>query len=104
MAIVLRATNDNGVVADLDVRQDVDLRLDISAIENTDIGEIYGVSTQTFALPDTSINNQFFGNLFNLGSTPGVALQNSIPCQLLQDGVYESTGAEISCSKVPGVK
>mgnify|MGYP002640661561 CR=1 FL=1 len=24
--------------------------------------------------------------------------------QLLQDGVYESTGAEISCSKVPGVK
>ena len=92
MAIVLRATNDNGVVADLDVRQDVDLRLDISAIENTDIGEIYGVSTQTFALPDTPINNQFFGNLFNLGSTPGVALQNSIPCQLLQDGVEIMNG------------
>jgi hypothetical protein len=92
MAIVLRATNDNGVIADLDVRQDVDLRLDISAIENTDIGEIYGVSTQTFALPDTPINNQFFGNLFNLGATPGVALQNSIPCQLLQDGVEIMNG------------
>ena len=92
MAIVLRATNENGVVADLDVRQDVDLRLDISAIENTDIGGIYGVSTQTFALPDTPINNQFFGNLFNLGSTPGVALQNSIPCQLLQDGIEIMNG------------
>ena len=92
MAITLRATNDLGVVSDLDVRQDVDLRLDISAIENTDIGSIYGVSTQTFALPDNPTNNKFFGNLFNLGSTPAVALQNSVPCQLLQDGVEIMTG------------
>ena len=92
MALVLRATNDNGVVADLDLRQDVDLKLDISAIENTEIGRVFGVSTQTFALPDTSVNNKFFGNLFDLGTTPSVALQDSIPCQLLQDGVEVMQG------------
>ena len=85
--IILRATNDNGVVQDLDV-MDVNqpLRLDISAIENTSIGTAYGVSSQTFSLPGTDKNNQFFGNLYNLGTTPSVALQDSIDCQLLTDG------------------
>ena len=92
MSLVIRATNKNGVVADLDLRQDVDLLLDISAIENTDIGRVFGVSTQTFALPDTSTNNQFFGNLFNLGATPSVALEDSIDAQLLQDGAEVMKG------------
>lgn len=85
--ITLRAINDNGVKVDLDV-MDVNqpLRLDISAIENATIGSVFGVSSQTFSLPGTDKNNQFFGNLFDLGVDGAVALENSIDCQLLTDG------------------
>ena len=91
--ITLRATNDNGVKIDLDV-MDVNqpLRLDISAIENATIGSVFGVSSQTFSLPGTDKNNQFFGNLFDLGADGAVALQNSIDCQLLTDGQEVFTG------------
>jgi hypothetical protein len=85
--ITLRAINDSGVKVDLDV-MDVNqpLKLDISAIENSTIGSVFGVSSQTFSLPGTDKNNQFFGNLFDLGVDGAVALQNSIDCQLLTDG------------------
>ena len=75
------------VVEDLDVFEaDQPLLLDISAIENATIGEVYGISSQTFSLPGTDINNRFFGNLFNLGATPNIAFQKSIDCQVLNDG------------------
>jgi hypothetical protein len=91
--VILRATNDNGVVVDLDVLEaDQPILLDISAIENTTIGDVFGVSSQTFSLPGTATNNAFFGNLFDLGATPSVALQNSIPCQVLTDGQAVFTG------------
>ena len=91
--IILRATNLNGLKVDLDV-MDVDqpLTLDISAIENTEIGDVFGVSSQTFSLPGTNKNNQFFGNLYDLGATPAVALKDSIDCQLLTDGQEVFTG------------
>ena len=84
--IILRCTNDEGVVQDLPVQENLDLLLDISAIENATIGDVYGISSQEFAIPGTDLVNQFFGNLYNLGATPSVALQNSIPCQVLLDG------------------
>jgi hypothetical protein len=91
--IILRATNDDGVKVDLDVLEaDQPILCDISAIENGTIGDVYGVSSQTFSLPGTDKNNAFFGNLFNLGSTPAVALQDSIPCQVLTDGQAVFTG------------
>ena len=92
MSLVLRATNKLNFTTDLDLRQDVDMRLDISAIENTDIGRVFGVSTQTFALPATKKNNNFFGNLYNLGATPAVALKESIDIQLLSNGIEVMTG------------
>jgi len=91
--VILRATNDNGVTVDLDVLEsNQPILLDISAIENATIGDVFGVSSQTFSLPGTDKNNQFFGNLFNLGATPSVALQDSIPCQVLTDGQAVFTG------------
>jgi len=91
--IILRATNENGLIVDLDVLEnDAPIKLDISAIENATIGEVFGASSQTFSLPGTDRNNQFFGNLFNLGATPAVALQDSIPCQVLTDGQEVFTG------------
>ena len=91
--VILRATNDNNVTVDLDVLEaDQPILLDISAIENATIGDVFGVSSQTFSLPGTDKNNSFFGNLFNLGATPSVALQDSIPCQVLTDGQAVFTG------------
>jgi hypothetical protein len=81
------------VTEDLDVLEaDQPILLDISAIENTDIGNVFGVSSQTFSLPGTDKNNQFFGNLFDLGATPNIAFQKSIDCQVLTDGDEVFTG------------
>ena len=86
MSVILRCTNDEGVVQDIQVQDQLDLRLDISAIENGTIGDVFGISSQDFALVGDNDVNAFFGNLYNLGATPSVALQNSIPCQVLYNG------------------
>ena len=92
MSVILRCTNDQGVVADLQVQEDVDLRLDISAIENATIGDVYGISSQEFSIVGSGEANTFFGNLFNLAASPSVALQNSIDCQILLNGAEVFTG------------
>jgi hypothetical protein len=86
MSIILRCTNDDGVVQDIQVQDQTDLRLDISAIENTTIGDVFGISSQDFSLVGSDGVNAFFGNVWNLGATPAVALQNSIDCQVLLNG------------------
>ena len=86
MSVILRCTNDDGIVQDIQVQDQTDLRLDISAIENTTIGDVFGISSQDFSLVGSDGVNAFFGNLWNLGSTGAVALQNSIDCQVLLNG------------------
>ena len=86
MSVILRCTNDNGVIQDIQVQDQIDLRLDISAIENTSIGDVYGISSQDFSLVGSNEVNDFFGNLWNLGASGAVALQNSIDCQVLLNG------------------
>jgi len=90
--IILRVTNEKGQVFDLQPIEDIDLKLDISAIENTEIGVQFGISSQEFAIAGGNDANQFFGNLYNLGATPAVALQNSVDCQVLSDGQETFTG------------
>ena len=90
--IILRLTNDNQQIVDLQPIEDIDLRLDISAIENTEIGVSFGISSQEFAIAGDNAANQFFGNLYNLGATPAVALQNSVDCQVLNNGQETFTG------------
>ena len=55
---ILRATNDNGVTYDLDLLNDLDFKLDISAIESGQIGKVFGVSSQQLSLPPSNINNE----------------------------------------------
>ena len=54
MSTILRAINDNGVKYDLDILEEVPFRLDISAIESGNIGQVYGVSSQKLTLPPLS--------------------------------------------------
>jgi len=90
--VILRATNDTGTKFDLEVVNSPDFLLDISAIEIGTIGSVFGISSQTFTLPGTDTNNQFFNNVFDLGTTPAVALNKSVPCQVLVDGEAVFTG------------
>ena len=92
MAVILRATNIDGVVQDLDLFESDPIRLDISAIESGEIGSIFGVSSQTFQLPATEINQNFFGFIDNLGATPSIGLTKTIDCQVLFDGQEIFTG------------
>jgi len=83
--LILRVRH-NGVTTDLDVDGAVPLRLDISQVDNQNIGEVYGVSSQNFNLPGTSNNNKFFnhGYLESAVDVPG--LYNTIECSVIRNG------------------
>ena len=83
--LILRVTY-NGVITDLDVDGAVPLRLDISQVDNQEIGEVFGVSSQNFNLPGTSNNNKFFnhGYLESAIDVPG--LYDTIDCSVLRNG------------------
>ena len=95
---ILRAYNDLGLKYDLDIFGEQQFLLDISAIESGDIGKVFGISSQAFALPSTDNNNEYFGNLYDIGATyPSGSLPSqvdstptnftkSFPCQVLSDG------------------
>ena len=84
--VILRATDNFGNKADLDILQEGGLNVDISAIESTDIGSLYGVTSQEFMLPGSDKNNQFFGNMFDIGADPSVALNHTIYATVLING------------------
>jgi len=90
--VILRAFNNNNQKFDLEVIDDISLKLDISAIESQEIGELFGISSQTFTIPGTDNSNQFFNNVFDLGATPAVAFSKTVPCQVLVDGQSIFTG------------
>ena len=92
MSTILRAINDNGVKYDLDILEEVPFRLDISAIESGNIGQVYGVSSQKLTLPPTKNNNEFFGNLYEIGATPAASFIKTLPCQIIQSGAEIFTG------------
>jgi len=84
--VILRATNDDQEQFDLELTNSPQFLLDISTIEAGEIGKIFGVSSQEFILPGNQVNNQFFNNLFDLGTTPAVSLTKTVPCQVLVNG------------------
>jgi hypothetical protein len=84
--VILRATNNDQEQFDLELTNSPQFLLDISTIEAGEIGKIFGISSQEFTLPGTQVNNQFFNNLFDLGTTPAVSLTKTVPCQVLVNG------------------
>jgi hypothetical protein len=69
----------------LDIQQDVPIRLDVSAIENTEIGEFFGVGSQAFTLPGTKTNNSFFKHAYNIGSDDVPAFSNTIDGKIISN-------------------
>lgn len=85
MSVVIRVIY-AGTTYDLDIQEDIPLRLDISAIENTEIGEFFGVGSQTFDLPGTKNNNKFFKHAYNIGGEDIPAFYNTIDGKIISKG------------------
>ena len=83
--LVLRVTVNN-VVTDLDIDSNIPLRLDISTFDNSRVGVLFGVGSQTFDLPGTKKNNVFFNNAYDIGATDIPALYDFIGAAVLLDG------------------
>ena len=83
--LILRVTN-NGVTTDLDIDSNIPLRLDMSAVENQEIGQVYGIASQNFSLPGTKKNNRFFNHGYKVSATDIPALYNTIECYVLSNG------------------
>jgi hypothetical protein len=90
--VILRAFNNVNQKFDLEILQSIELKLDISAIESQEIGELFGISSQTFTIPGNDNSNRFFNNAFDLGATEVVAFSKTVPCQVLVDGQAVFTG------------
>ncbi len=65
--VIVRVIHD-GTTYDLDIDNNIPLRIDISAVENQDIGSFFGVGSQQFDLPGTKENNTFFKHAYNVGT------------------------------------
>ena len=86
MADLVLRVKYNGVYQDLDINSEIPLRLDISAVENSDIGEIYGVGSQSFKLPGTRRNNAFFKGAYNVGAVDVPAFYDSVDAEVIYNG------------------
>ena len=83
--LILRVKYD-GVTYDLDSPSDISFRVDLSAVENTAIGSVFGVASQQFDLPSSTTNDKFFKAAYNINSSIVRGFKNSVECQVLQGG------------------
>ena len=77
MSVIIRVIYED-ITYDLDIESQSPIRLDVSAIENTEIGEFFGVGSQNFTLPGTKTNNSFFKHAYNIGADDVPAFSNTI--------------------------
>ena len=92
MNTILRVYNQENIKYDLDLFQDQEILLDISAKEAGEIPSIFGIQSQQITLPATNNNNEYFGNLWNLGSGGNTSFTQRYPCQVLENGDEVFTG------------
>ena len=83
--IILRVVS-GSVTTDLDINSNIPLRLDVSSLENSKIGRVFGIGSQQFDLPGTRTNNQFFKNAADPGSIDTPAIYEFLTAYLLLDG------------------
>jgi hypothetical protein len=77
MADVIVRVIYEGSTYDLEIDKDIPLRLNVSSVENGDIGKFFGVGSQSFNLPGTKQNNLFFKHAYNVGATDIPAFYNT---------------------------
>jgi len=83
--VVLRVVS-GSVTTDLDLDNNIPLRVDISSLENDKIGQVFGVGSQTFDLPGTRKNNKFFKNANDVGAIDTPGFDGFLEAYVLLDG------------------
>ena len=83
--IIIRVVS-GSTTTDLDINSNIPLRLNISSLENSKIGRVFGVGSQAFDLPGTPKNNKFFKNANDIGSMDTPAIYEFLQAYLLMDG------------------
>ena len=83
--LILRVTYD-GQVYDLPVDNDVPLRIDMSAVENQQLGKFFGIGSQTFSLAGTREINRFFNHAYDIAQDDVPAMYNTLPCSVILNG------------------
>lgn len=76
----------NGIITDLDVLNDVPLRVDMSTVETTELGRIFGIGSQQFSLPGTKKNNKFFKNGYDISASDIPGMYSPIDAWVIQNG------------------
>ena len=73
----------NNEIWDLDVLNEQPIRVDVSAIENDAIGEVFGASSQQFTLPGSRKNNRFFKHAYKVGVSGVPGLGESVRASVI---------------------
>ena len=87
--VILRVVSGSGfgkVTTDLELDNNIPLRVDISSLENDKIGQVFGVGSQTFDLPGTRTNNKFFKNANDVGAIDTPGFDGFLEAYVLLDG------------------
>ena len=85
MDVILRVVYD-GVTYDLDIQQDIPLRVDISKVDNQRIGALYGVGSQRFDLPGSKRNDQFFKHAYIVGADDIPGFYHTVDAYVIANG------------------
>ena len=62
------------------------MRLDISTVDNQEIGTVFGITSQNFNLPGTNTNNKFFNHAYLESAVDIPGLYNTLQCDVLRNG------------------
>ena len=76
----------NGSTHDLPIDNEVPMRIDMSAVENGEIGTYFGIGSQTFSIPGTREVNRFFNHGYDISIDDIPGMYNSIPCAVIHNG------------------
>ena len=69
-----------GTTYDLDVINEVPLRVDMSTVEVGELGRVFGIGSQQFTLPGTKKNNKFLTVKKDYHILPNISLFFYLTC------------------------
>tara|TARA_R100001460_G_scaffold61476_6_gene101559 strand:- start:2779 stop:8121 length:5343 start_codon:yes stop_codon:yes gene_type:complete len=75
-----------GSTYDLQLSEDIALRLDVSAVEAGELGSFFGVGSQEFFMPGTKDNNKFFAHAYKVGSDDIPGIYNTVQAYVIKKG------------------
>ena len=90
MATYIQTLGDNPTI--LNPTEDIPIRLDISTVENGEIGEVFGDLGQTFQVAATEEANRYFQHAFDVGGQIVPGTSRSVPVALNTDDSTILTG------------